>query len=121
MPKGEFVELTELRRAMESASRRTLKHASKLRGTAYTEPTTGLPNLAYLREVLPSKLDAMSVDQPGAFVLLDLDGYVTANESLGLGGDKKILSAAIERMDDVIDDFATCGDRPLLILSLIHI
>lgn len=114
IPQGEFQELTNLRLAMESASQRTIIQASRLRGAAYSDQMTGLPNQTYLREVLPDKVNSMSIEKPGAFLLLDLDGFVTASDSLGLNGDKKILDVAIKKIAAVLDDFGTADARPIL-------
>lgn len=115
IPENEFAELTKLRLAMETASRRTSEHALKLRGAAYTDPVTGLPNHTYLRELLPSKVSAMTPEKPGAFVMLDLDGFVSASDSLGLSGNKKILRVAISKIETVLDDFGAGDTRPMLI------
>ena len=114
VPQGEFDELTTLRIAMEKAAQRTRKEAARLRGAAFADPITGLPNRNVLREAIATNAPSLTVEAPGAYVLLNLDGYMRASDSFGPGGDKKILSAAIDRMQDVLADFEGRGVHTLL-------
>ena len=114
IPDTAFAETDALRLAMEAALGAVRSENRKLRSAAFSDPVTGLPNRNRLREAMASKLGTMSNEAPGAFVMLDLDGFVRASDSFGKGGDQKILLTAIERIASVLNDFEARGTRMVL-------
>ena len=114
LPRTEFHETAALVEALREAAETVYTEKKKLHSAAFSDPTTGLPNRNHLRELMVAELDRMSVDVPGAFVLLDLDGFIRVSDSMGTGGDEKVLLAAIERMADVLSDFESRGIRLVL-------
>lgn len=117
-PTDEFEELTTLRIAMENAADRTRKEANRLRGTAYTDPLTGLPNLNQLREIYLASKNEMTVQQPGAYAILDLDGFVAASQTFGIERSNQILEATANRIQSVLEDYKS--DIPELFLASYH-
>ena len=113
-PTNDFAETAALRAAFHEATASVIAENRKLHSAAFSDPTTGLPNRNRLQELMEAELAYMSVDVPGAFVLLDLDGFIRISDSFGTGGDEKVLLAAIERMADVLSDFESRGTRLVL-------
>ncbi len=107
-------EVLELRDAIDAALEAVNAENNKLRSAAFTDLVTGLPNRNQLSETMMSELEHMSIEAPGAFIMLDLDGFIRASDSFGTGGDEKLLRASIERMVSVLDDFKDRGTGVML-------
>ena len=102
-------ESDELRGVLEKMSEKSRQERLELQDAAFSDPITGLPNRNSLRRSIETDLPSMSMDAPGAFVQLDLVGFVRASDSCGPGGHRKLLAAAIQRIVSVLEDFNAAG------------
>lgn len=113
-PETDFAETQKLRSTIDAMFAAVGAENQTLRSAAFSDPVTGLPNRNRLCETMESEIAAMSEDVPGAFITLDLDGFIRASDSFGSGGDQKLLLAAIERIETVLEDFEARGTRTML-------
>jgi diguanylate cyclase (GGDEF)-like protein/PAS domain S-box-containing protein len=82
------------------------------------DPLTGLPD----RGELLGRLDvALTMGEPLALLVVDLDGFAAVNDALGAAAGDVVLSAAAARLQSVVrpeDTVARCGADEFLVLCL---
>ena len=109
--------------AFDASEKRRLLHALQWR--VWHDALTGLPNRAFLSELLNQALESSRIEAvPLAVCMLDLDGFKAVNDGYGhASGDVLLVEVAkrlrsIVRSEDVVARFA--GDEFVLILRYVH-
>lgn len=109
--------------AFDASEKRRLLHALQWR--VGHDVLTGLPNRAFLSELLHQALEGSRIEEvPLAVCMLDLDGFKAVNDSYGhASGDLLLVEVAkrlrsMVRSEDVVARLA--GDEFVLILRYVH-
>ena len=95
----------------------------QLRFQRFHDPVTGLPNRILMRQRLEQALAAaVTLNQPAALLLIDLDNFKYVNETLGHSAGDRLLQMVAERLRTCVRGSDTParlgGDEFLLILPL---
>jgi len=109
LPEMSFVELARLRVSVGRTLGLGKRRRDTLHAAAYFDPTTGLPNLTRMRDILSRKISKLTYESPGAFALINIDGFARASEALGIGGDRQLVALVAERLQAAMDDMAGAG------------
>ena len=94
------VEFNELSKRFREMVFRLRENMSTINALAYQDLVTGLGNRTYLHQQLD---DAISAEQSGALILIDLDGFKSVNDMYGHDVGDKVLEVVGARLCDVLN------------------
>jgi diguanylate cyclase (GGDEF)-like protein len=93
----------QLSDAMETLFRQLSVNMADIEWLALYDSVTGLPNRAYFRRMCEQALAALSDDQPGTLLFIDLDRFKAVNDTRGHAAGDMLLAQVAQRLRAAAD------------------
>lgn len=116
-----FAEIARLRQEVLRTFTRQTRLAEELQAKAYRSRLTNLPNETALVQALDTHLASADFDQPVCFILLDLDHFDRACETLGGDISQPLLRASIRRIKSELTKLGREGTINAASATLAHL